>query len=236
MMHFFIYLKNQDIEINDLISLCNRLKWATIGYIGNKDIPDMTASINDIHYVFDDYIAHILTYFTNTIFHLLEKYKLATDHINTVVIGDTEDIIIYVNNEACNLSGYKEEELIGKHQNIMTHPDMTREVTENILEVIKSKKIWTGIIKNRTKSGDPYWIKTTIIPIIDAYGTMIEYISIGSDITDAHIAEEELRRSLAKLQDLDEKKDEFINIASHELRTPMTAISGYISMILDGDA
>ncbi len=92
------------------------------------------------------------------------------------------------------------------------------------------------MVKSRNKLGEPYWLKTKIIPVFDTDGNPVECISIGHDITQRHLKEEELRISFTRLLELDEKKDEFINIASHELRTPMTAIAGYISMILDGDA
>jgi len=45
-----------------------------------------------------------------------------------------------------------------------------------------------------------------------------------------------LERAYEKLRELDEKKTEFLNVASHELRTPMTSVKGYASMLLDGDA
>lgn len=58
---------------------------------------------------------------------------------------------------------------------------------------------------------------------------------VQSDITDIEISKQNLRKSYEKLQILDKQKDEFLNIASHELRTPITSIRGYISMIADGD-
>ena len=67
-------------------------------------------------------------------------------------------------------------------------------------------------------------------------GEIFEYVIIQNDVTDLEITQQNLKRSLEKQKELDVKKDEFLNIASHELRTPMTSIKGYLSMILDGDA
>lgn len=71
---------------------------------------------------------------------------------------------------------------------------------------------------------------------MNLYGEILEYVIIQNDITDLEIAQQKLEKSLEKQKELDIRKDEFLNIASHELRTPMTSIKGYLSMILDGDA
>lgn len=168
---------------------------------------------------------------------LLQEYRFATDQTSTVSILGLDGVFTYVNGEHCKASRYSREEMIGRHYRDLMHPDMFGEKLDAILYSLEVEKIpWKGMIKNRNKDGETYWLKTQIIPVLDRQGNALEYISIGNDVTDRYLREEDLRKSLAKLQELDEKKDEFINIASHELRTPMTAISGYISMILEGDA
>lgn len=64
-----------------------------------------------------------------------------------------------------------------------------------------------------------------------------EKISVFNETLQAEVenATKELRQTNKKLHDLDESKDEFISMASHQLRTPLTTVKGYISMLLDGD-
>lgn len=105
----------------------------------------------------------------------------------------------------------------------------------NVNEILNLHKPWKWIIKNKTNYNTFIWLDTTIFPIFDLDNKIKEYIIIWNDITDLEIAKQRLKISFHKLKELDDKKSEFLNIASHELRTPMTAIRGYLSMMLDWD-
>ncbi|HEX7972330.1 MAG TPA: methyl-accepting chemotaxis protein [Thiobacillus sp.] len=92
------------------------------------------------------------------------------------VLKDTETVvsktdlhgnITYVNQDFVNISGFSEEELIGAPQNIVRHPDMPEEAFEDFWRTIKSGKAWTGLVKNRTKNGDHYWVEANAAPIIE---------------------------------------------------------------------
>ncbi|MEO6353850.1 MAG: methyl-accepting chemotaxis protein [Burkholderiaceae bacterium] len=102
------------------------------------------------------------------------------------VLSDSETILsktdpkgnfIYVNQDCLNISGYAEIELLGKHQSIMRHPDMPKAISEDFWKTLSAGKTWVGIMKNRTKSGNFYWVETNAAPILES-GKVVGYISI----------------------------------------------------------
>ncbi|NPA73322.1 MAG: EAL domain-containing protein [Epsilonproteobacteria bacterium] len=116
---------------------------------------------------------------------LLNQYQEAADASSIVSKTDTKGIITYVNDKFCKISGYTKEELIGKNHNIVRHPDMPKEAFRDMWDTIKNKKqIWQGIVKNRKKDGNFYYVDATIKPILDLNGEILEYIALRVDITD----------------------------------------------------
>ncbi|MDD2896144.1 MAG: EAL domain-containing protein [Aliarcobacter sp.] len=96
---------------------------------------------------------------------------------------DKNGIITYVNENFCKTSEYTKEELIGKSHNLVKHPDNPIEVYKDLWNTIKNKKTeWSGVIKNLSKSGKTYYIKTTIKPILDLNGDILEYVSVRSNV------------------------------------------------------
>jgi aerotaxis receptor len=104
------------------------------------------------------------------------EYVLA-DHETIVSKTDLQGNITYVNDEFIRISGFTEEELIGAPQNIVRHPDMPREAFRDMWATIKAGKAWTGMVKNRCKNGDHYWVEATAAPLIEN-GQMIGFTSI----------------------------------------------------------
>ena len=96
---------------------------------------------------------------------------------------DTDGIITGANKNFCKLSGYSEQELIGKSHNIIRHPDMKDAIFEKMWQTITSGKIWKGEVKNLTKTGGFYWTNSVIFPIFDDDKNIVEYISFREDIT-----------------------------------------------------
>jgi len=114
----------------------------------------------------------------------LHEYKEAINVSSLVSKTDTNGIITFANEAFCELSGYTKEELIGHSHNIITHPDMPKAVFKELWQTIKDKKIWKGVIKNLSKSGEAYYVQSTILPILDKHNNIIEYISIRIDISE----------------------------------------------------
>ena len=125
---------------------------------------------------------------------LLKQYKNAVDRSFIVSKTDDNGIITYINEAFCKISGYKEEELLGKSHNIVRHKDMPSSTFKDMWKTIKElKKPWTGTIKNRKKDGSDYWVQTIINPILDENNNVIEYIGIRTDITEIEKAKQQLK-------------------------------------------
>lgn len=114
---------------------------------------------------------------------LLDEYKKALDESSIVSKTDLNGIITYINDKFCEISGYTKEELIGKNHNIIRHPDTPKEFFLELWKTISNKKTFKGILKNKKKNGQTYYVNSTIIPILDKNNNIVEYIAIRNDIT-----------------------------------------------------
>ena len=98
---------------------------------------------------------------------------------NTMIVSETDEkgIVVYANDDFCDIAGYTKEELIGKPHNIVRHEDMPKAAFEDLWKTIQSGKIWNGIVKNKTKSGDFYWVNATAYPSKTS-NNELRYISV----------------------------------------------------------
>jgi len=96
---------------------------------------------------------------------------------------DANGYITYASEAFCRISGYTQEELLGKEHKFMRHPDMDDEIFEELWEAITSNKTWVGEIKSLKKDGGHYWAKSFISPIVDSQNNVTEYSAIRHDIT-----------------------------------------------------
>jgi PAS domain S-box-containing protein len=131
---------------------------------------------------------------------LLQEYKEAVDRSAIVSKTDARGVITFVNQKFCDISGYSEEELVGQPHNIIRHPDMAAAVFKEMWGMISEKKAWSGIVKNRTKSGGAYYVDTVINPITDCRGNIVEYIGIRHDITTIETAKSNLYAEIEETQ------------------------------------
>ncbi len=90
---------------------------------------------------------------------------------------DLKGIIEYVNPDFCTISGYREDEVIGKPQNILRHPMVPEQVFREMWTDLKNQKSWNGIVINRCKNGDHYWVDASISPLYEN-DKMVGYMSV----------------------------------------------------------
>ena len=103
---------------------------------------------------------------------------------NELIISrtDLKGNITYANETFCEISGYEEEELIGKSHNIVRHPDMPRDAFKDLWQTIQDKKQWQGIVKNLRKDKGFYWVHA-IVSGVHKNGELIEYKSLRTPIS-----------------------------------------------------
>lgn len=146
----------------------------------------------------------------------LETIIYALDQSAIVAITDKSGMILYVNDKFTQISQYSREELVGKTHRLINSGYHPKEYMKHLWQTILAGKVWRGELKNRAKDGSYYWVDTTITPIVDEQGKPKLFIAIRTDITERKL--------------LEQQKDEFIGIASHELKTPVTSLKAYLQL------
>jgi PAS domain S-box-containing protein len=94
-----------------------------------------------------------------------------------VSITDTQGVITYVNTAFARVSGYSSEELIGQHHNIVRHSDMPAAAFADLWKKLKHNDPWRGMVKNRCKNGDYYWVDAYVTPLTEK-GDVTGYQSV----------------------------------------------------------
>lgn len=153
----------------------------------------------------------------------LRKYQLAVENVSDhIVITDADGNILYANKAVERITGYTREEIMGTKAGVKWGKLMSNELYQKLWTEIKlNKHSFVGEFTNRRKNGESYIAEARISPILDEHGDVIFFVGIERDIT--------------KLREIDRMKTEFISLASHQLRTPLSAMKWFLEMLLVGD-
>lgn len=201
-MGFLELLNNYHVSMSEFFTLITRIKSSLLEILfkdGNvsfnlqEEIETVTLQMANEFAIAFEVIIDRHSNFKNENSNLLTEYKRAVDLSNIVSKTNPKGVITYVNDKFCEISGYSREELIGKPHNIIRHPEMPREAFKDLWDTIKAKRSWHGIVKNMKKSGGQYIVDTTVVPILDVDGDVLEYIAIRHDITELEETKEQLK-------------------------------------------
>lgn len=125
---------------------------------------------------------------------LSEKTILATT--------DSAGIITDVNDHFCTVSGYSRNELIGNTHRIINSGHHPKAFFDALWKTISGGDIWSGVITNRTKTGEYYMVQTAIIPILDHESIISSYLAIRQDITSSIQSKTDLSKTLEVLREI----------------------------------
>ncbi len=124
----------------------------------------------------------------------LKDFRQAITNSSIISITDKSGIINYVNDNFIEISGYGEDELLGKNHRIINSGHHKRTFWVDMWQTISKGKTWREEVKNRAKDGSFYWVDTFIMPFKNEDGQINQFLSIRNNITDRKYAEDELRK------------------------------------------
>lgn len=127
--------------------------------------------------------------------HLSKQYENVINESNSVIRVDIHGKVLFVNNRFCEISGYAQEEILGLDFFTTYSDDMEKETINAMWSTIINGSIWRGILKHKHKDGTPYWVKATVVPIINQNDDVIEFMSIRNDITEVIRLQEEIEKT-----------------------------------------
>ncbi len=154
---------------------------------------------------------------------------------DAIISKTLQGIITSWNESATRMFGYTEEEAIGKHISIIIPKDRMDEETRIIASIRKGEKIDHFETIRVAKDGNFRNISLTISPMRNSRGKIIGASKIARDISLRIKAEKQQALYTKRLQELNKYKDEFMVMASHELKTPLTVIMANLQILLGND-
>ncbi|MCE9501617.1 MAG: PAS domain-containing protein, partial [Leptospira sp.] len=106
-----------------------------------------------------------------------ENERVMKDNSTLVSVTDLKGRVLYANKDFLEIAGLTEEELVGKPHNVVRHPDMPRSAFQDFWDTIQSGKPWNGLVKNRSKNGDYYWVDANVAPRVEN-GSITGFMSV----------------------------------------------------------
>jgi len=188
-----------------------------------------------------------------------QKYGELVESANSIILRwNAQGYITFLNSFGLHFFGYAFDEIVGKHVigTIVPNTDSAGRDLQVLMQQIclDTKVFEQNINENIRSNGESVWISWTNKVVLDAQGKVVEILSIGNDITERLLAEQEIRElnaslekrvterteelqtALVRAEAADKIKSAFLATMSHELRTPLNSIIGFTGIILQGMA
>jgi PAS domain S-box-containing protein len=171
-----------------------------------------------------------------------EKRLIEIEHRFQVLINGTKDLAIFMIDEkgyimswyegAHRIKGYTREEIIGKHISIFYTPEdiANKEPERNLKAAVQQESFETEGWRVR-KDGSRFWADVLITAVYNDEGKLQGFTKVTRDFTLHKKAEDEIKNALQKEKELNEMKSNFVSMASHEFRTPLSTVLSSVSLL-----
>ena len=139
--------------------------------------------------------------------------------------------IVFVNPAFTEMTGYKSSEVIGKTPTIFMGKKSVKNDIENLSKALRGKEEFEFKTWNYKKTGEEYWVNFSMIPITNSEGEHSHWISIQRDITDEKHQEKEKEQLIRELTQNNKDLKQFSYITSHNLRAPLSNLTGLLNLM-----
>jgi two-component system, cell cycle sensor histidine kinase and response regulator CckA len=159
---------------------------------------------------------------------LRKLWRAVEQSDDAVMITDSEGIIEYVNPAFETVTGYSKSEVCGGTPRILKSGEQGPEIYEEMWATIQAGNVFRGILVNRKKNGELYYVEESVCPVRDAEGRITHFISNGRDLTDRLRLEAQLLQA--------QKMDAVGRLAggvAHDFNNLLTIITSYSELALD---
>ncbi|WP_291101714.1 MULTISPECIES: PAS domain-containing sensor histidine kinase [unclassified Flavobacterium] len=141
--------------------------------------------------------------------------------------------IVYVNPAFSIMSGYQSNEIIGKSPNILMGPNSDNKEYEKLITAIKNREECQVETISYTKNKDEYWVSFSMLPVYNSDGELSHWVSIQRDISEEKKQEVEKEQLIRELTRNNKDLQQFSYITSHNLRAPLSNLTGLLNLIED---
>ena len=135
----------------------------------------------------------------------LQHLHYAVDQLAAVAVTDLKGVITYLNDKACEVSGFRREELLGKSISLLKSEVHSQEFFQSMWDTILAGEVWHGEFCNRKKSGDLYWMEASIVPYKNEAGNITQFVTLRTEITQRKLAQKALAAQAEKTRANEER-------------------------------